>query len=64
MNEPYSASVGGLILKVRRTELGWEASISGPATGMDKGTAQGMSKKFAEGFLGKEVGEINWIKAQ
>ncbi len=38
--EFYSTDVGGLSLKVRKTEAGWEASIAGPASLMNLETAQ------------------------
>ena len=38
--EFYSTDVGGLSLKVRKTEAGWEASIAGPASLINLETAQ------------------------
>ena len=56
----FSTEVGGLLLKVRRTENGWEASIAGPSTIMNEETAKAMAEKFASAVVGKEVGSIKW----
>ena len=41
----YSTDVGGLSLKVSKTEAGWEASIAGPASLMNLETAQRAAEK-------------------
>ena len=58
--EFYSTDVGGLSLKVRKTEAGWEASIAGPASLMNLETAQRAADNMAEAMLGREVSNIAW----
>jgi hypothetical protein len=56
----YSTTIKGILLKVRRTDSGWEASISGPASVMDQETANSMAEKFAADILGGDPGPIEW----
>ncbi len=58
--EFYSTDVGGLSLKVRKTEAGWEASIAGPASLMSLETAQRAAESMALAMLGREVNNITW----
>ena len=58
--EFYSTDVGGLSLKVRKTEAGWEATIAGPAGLMNLETAQGAAENMASAVLGREVSNIAW----
>jgi hypothetical protein len=58
--EFYSTDVGGLSLKVRKTEAGWEASIAGPAGLMNLETAQRAAENMASAVLGREVSNIAW----
>ena len=58
--EFYSTDVGGLSLKVRKTEVGWEASIAGPASLMNLETAQRAAENMASAVLGREVSNIAW----
>ena len=58
--EFYSTDVGGLSLKVRKTEAGWEASIAGPASLMTLETAQRAAENMASVMLGREVSNITW----
>jgi hypothetical protein len=58
--EFYSTDVGGLSLKVRKTEAGWEASIAGPASLMTLETAQRAAENMALAMLGREVSNITW----
>jgi hypothetical protein len=58
--EFYSTDVGGLSLKVRKTEAGWEASIAGPAGLMNLETAERAAENMASAVLGREVSNIAW----
>jgi hypothetical protein len=58
--EFYSTDVGGLSLKVRKTEAGWEASIAGPASLMNLETARRAAENMASAVLGREVSNIAW----
>jgi hypothetical protein len=58
--EFYSTDVGGLSLKVRKREAGWEASIAGPASLMNSETAQRAAENMASAMLGREVSNITW----
>jgi hypothetical protein len=61
--EFYSTDVGGLSLKVRKTEAGWEASIAGPASLINLETAQRAAEDMAAAMLGREVSNITWKTA-
>jgi hypothetical protein len=58
--EFYSTDVGGLSLKVHKTEAGWGASIAGPASLMNLETAQRAAEDMASAVLGREVSNIAW----
>jgi hypothetical protein len=63
--EFYSTDVGGLSLKVHKTDVGWEASIAGPASLMNLETAQRAAENMAEAMLGREVSSsMNWYGLQ
>jgi hypothetical protein len=58
--EQYWADVSGLLLRVRKIETGWEASVVWSATAMDEETAKGEAVKFASSVTGKEAGRVEW----
>ena len=60
--EQYSTSIGGLLLRVRKTESGWETSVAGPASVMNESTAKNMAEKWASEILGKATPKIEWKK--
>jgi hypothetical protein len=59
----FLTEVGGLSLKVRKTEAGWEASIAGPVSLMTLETAQRAAENMASAILGREVSNITWKTA-
>ena len=59
----FLTDVGGLSLRVRKTEAGWEASIAGPASLMTLETAQRAAENMASVILGREVSNIAWKTA-
>ena len=59
----FRTDVGGLSLKVSKTEAGWAASIAGPASLMTLETAQRAAENMASAILGREVSNITWKTA-
>ena len=58
--EHYWTIVGDLILRVRKMDSGWEASIAGPANFMDVEIAKKQALRFATSVVGKEAGPVVW----
>ena len=44
--ESYCLNIGGIVLRVRRTERGWEPSVIGPATVLDEQTAKSIADSY------------------
>ena len=58
--EKYSVSVGGLLLRIRKTPTGWEASVASGATILDEQTAKTMAETFATKVSGRPVENVEW----
>jgi hypothetical protein len=56
----FYADVSGLMLMVRKTNNGWEASISGPSTVIEEATAKSMAIEFAAKLSGKPISNVQW----
>lgn len=58
--EFYALNVGGIVLRVRKTERGWEPSVIGPATVLDAETAKSIAEDYARRITGREIIQPEW----
>ncbi len=58
--ESYSTKIGDLILRVRPTKTGWEASVSGLAQINEADTAKIQAILFASKILGRAIAPFEW----
>jgi hypothetical protein len=60
--ESYSLNVGGVVLRVRKTERGWEPSVIGPMTVLDEKTAKSIAEDYARKIVGRDIGHVEWTE--
>ena len=58
--ESYCLNIGEIVLRVRKTERGWEPSVIGLATVIDEKTAKSIAEEYARKILSRDIGHPQW----